>query len=84
MRARLIEALMCDFAINSDEIIEGFGTTRAQLEKMYRQASEAFPDMVRITSEGIEIVHEGRPLTRMIARTFDTYEMSENSHSGAI
>jgi oxygen-independent coproporphyrinogen-3 oxidase len=51
---------------------------------MYRQASEAFPDMVRITSEGIEIVHEGRPLTRMIARTFDTYEMSENSHSGAI
>lgn len=84
MRSRLIEALMCDFAINSDEIIETFGTSRAALNKMYRQTAEAFPDMVRITAQGMEIVHEGRPLTRMIARTFDTYEMSEKSHSAAI
>ena len=84
MRSRLIEALMCDFSINSDEIIEGFGTTRAKLDGMYRQAAEAFPEMVRITPEGMEIVQQGRPLTRMIARIFDTYEMSENSHSAAI
>ncbi len=84
LRSRLIEALMCDFRIDSAEICDSFGTSRAQLDSMYRRTAEAFPDMIRITPQGMEIVNEGRPLTRMIARSFDTYEMSESSHSAAI
>jgi oxygen-independent coproporphyrinogen-3 oxidase len=40
--------------------------------------------MVAITPTGFEITPDGRPLTRMIARAFDAYEMSAQSHSVAI
>ena len=84
LRARMIEALMCDFRIDTAEILESFDVSHQTLHTMYTSAAEAFPEMMRITSDAMEIVHEGRPLTRMIARSFDTYELSENRHSGAI
>ena len=84
LRARLIEALMCDFRIDSAEIVESFGTDPQKLTGLYRAAEEAFPGMVARDDTGFEIRPEGRPLARLIARAFDEYEMRAEGHSSAI
>lgn len=84
MRGRLIEALMCDFRISSAEITARFGISGAELQKMYSAAADAFPDMLQITQDGLFIPEGSRPLTRMIARAFDAYDMSKAGHSAAI
>ena len=82
-RARMIEMLLCDFAILTAPIVEDYGVDRARIATLYRNAANAFPDMVRITDEGFEITDAGRPLARMIARAFDGYEMRAEGHSAA-
>jgi oxygen-independent coproporphyrinogen-3 oxidase len=84
LRSRLIEALMCDFRIDNAEITASFGISAEGLKRLYRVAADTFGDMVAITPTGFEITPDGRPLTRMIARAFDAYEMSAQSHSVAI
>ena len=82
-RARMIEALMCDFRIDSAEM-RGLGLSDADLARLYAPVKERFGAMVRITPQGFDIPEEGRPLTRMIARMFDAYEMQAAGHSPAI
>ncbi len=84
LRARLIEALMCDFHIDSAEIRQSFGLSEAQLRALYQGAAEAFPAMVDWDDSGFSIRPEGRPLARLIARAFDAYEMQADGHSSAI
>ena len=84
LRARLIEALMCDFRIDSDEIRDGFGISDQKLEGLYREAEQAFPAMVSWNAQGFTVRPEGRALARLIARAFDEYEMREEGHSSAI
>ncbi|WP_116133659.1 oxygen-independent coproporphyrinogen III oxidase [Tropicimonas sp. IMCC34043] len=84
MRARLIEALMCDFRIDRAEILRDFDITGDRLDGMFCDVRQRFGDFVQITAEGFEIPPEGRPLTRMIARSFDSYEMAQMGHSHAI
>ena len=40
--------------------------------------------MVRVGPEGLFVPEEARPLTRMIARTFDAYDLSKAGHSPAV
>ena len=84
LRARLIEALMCDFHIASAEILDAGLADQATLDTLYRTASDAFPGMVHHDATGFEILPPGRPLTRLIARAFDAYEMQADGHSSAI
>ncbi len=84
LRARLIEALMCDFRIDAGEIRNRFGTRQSKLDAMFAEAGRAFPGLLQITPEGLFIPPEARPLTRMIARSFDTYDLSKAGHSSAI
>ncbi len=84
LRARLIEALMCDFRIDRNEIQGGFGLSEAELDTLLKDAAAEFPKMTRISPDGFEILPEARPLTRMIARSFDAYEMKAEGHSSAI
>lgn len=84
LRARMIEALMCDFRIDAEEICRSFGLGRAQLEEYFAPVSKEFGDMVRIDDGGLEIPVESRPLTRMIARLFDAYAITAGSHSHAV
>lgn len=84
LRARLIEMLMCDFRIDTAMICQEFSMIPAQVEALYRPALDVFAEMVTVTSDGFDIRMEGRPLTRMIARSFDDYEMREEGHSSAI
>ncbi|RMA40812.1 oxygen-independent coproporphyrinogen III oxidase [Rhodophyticola porphyridii] len=84
LRSRMIEMLMCDFRIESAELLERFDLTPQRLRTFYADAAEAFPGMVRFDADGFDILPEGRPLSRIIARAFDEYEMQADGHSSAI
>lgn len=84
MRARIIEALMCDFTVSRAEIERDFDVTPDRLDLLFQAAADAFPGMVRLGPEGLTIPQHGRPLTRMIARAFDAYDQTKAQHSAAI
>jgi oxygen-independent coproporphyrinogen-3 oxidase len=84
LRSRLIESLMCDFRIDAQEIMQRFGMGRDALFDMFRNANHAFENILEITEEGLFIPKNVRPLTRLIARSFDNYELSKLGHSSAI
>ncbi|MBY6160709.1 oxygen-independent coproporphyrinogen III oxidase [Mameliella alba] len=84
LRSRLIEALMCDFRIDAHEIQRDFNVARDVLFRMFREANSRFENMLEVTEDGLFIPREARPLTRMIARGFDTYDLSKAGHSSAI
>ena len=84
LRGRMIEALMCDFRIDSHELTKQFGVTASKLNDLYQRAERDFPGLLRVTEAGIYIPQEARALTRMIARSFDAYDLSKAGHSSAI
>jgi oxygen-independent coproporphyrinogen III oxidase len=84
LRARIIEALMCDFRVLRAELLADHDTTAARIEAMFQVAKAEFGDMLRLTDEGLFIPERARPLTRMIARAFDSYDTAQAKHSAAI
>ncbi|MDE3238498.1 MAG: oxygen-independent coproporphyrinogen III oxidase [Paracoccaceae bacterium] len=84
LRGRIIEALMCDFRVSSAEILRDFNVTPGALNEMYSRAMDAFPRMLALDQGGLSIPEHARPLTRMIARAFDAYDLSKAGHSSAI
>ena len=84
LRARLIEALMCDFEVSTEELVRDFAADREELAAMFKACADHFGDMVQLSDEGLRIPMKGRPLTRMIARHFDAYDLSKAGHSSAI
>ena len=84
LRSRLIEALMCDFRIDTAEIRESFGMSQPELMKLLRRTADAFEGLLDLTPEALFIPPEARPLTRMIARSLDAYELDKAGHSSAI
>ncbi|SFT36610.1 oxygen-independent coproporphyrinogen-3 oxidase [Sedimentitalea nanhaiensis] len=84
LRARLIEALMCDFHIDRDEITSRFAITQHELGEIFDTVDRAVPGVLSITRDGLMIPPAARPLTRIIARAFDAYDLSNAGHSSAI
>jgi oxygen-independent coproporphyrinogen-3 oxidase len=84
LRARIIEALMCDFQVSRAELLRDFDVTPARIEAMFQRAAGEFGDMVRVTDEGFFIPERARALTRIIARAFDAYDHAKAKHSSAI
>lgn len=84
LRARLIEAVMCDFRISSAEITRDFDISATELQKMFMQVDQSFEQTLSVTDEGLFIPPEARALTRMVAREFDAYDLSKAGHSSAI
>ncbi|MDT8857199.1 oxygen-independent coproporphyrinogen III oxidase [Paracoccaceae bacterium Fryx2] len=84
LRARIIEALMCDFKVNRAELLRDYDTTAERVDQLFRTAAAAFPDMVTVDATGFNIPPLSRPLARMIARSFDAYDQSKAQHSTAI
>lgn len=84
LRARIIEALMCDFFVSRAELLRAYDVTPSRVDALFQVAATEFGDMVRVTDEGFFIPDRARPLTRMIARTFDAYDSAKAQHSSAI
>ncbi|WP_374633096.1 oxygen-independent coproporphyrinogen III oxidase [Paracoccus sp. (in: a-proteobacteria)] len=83
-RSRMIEALMCDFEIRTDEFIRDHGLTPERLQQIFAPVIARFGDMVECDASGLRIPLRGRSLTRMIAQMFDAYDMAPSGHSSAI
>jgi oxygen-independent coproporphyrinogen-3 oxidase len=83
LRGRMIEALMCDFHIDRAEILRGHAITPDRLEGLFADVARAFAGMVEVSAEGFSIPPDARPLTRVIARGFDAYDMAKTGHSVA-
>lgn len=84
VRARIIEALMCDFSVSRSHLIHDLGADPVALQAMFETAASAFPGMVALDGTGLRILQQARPLTRMIARAFDAYDSTKAQHSAAI
>lgn len=84
LRARIIEALMCDFAVSSRELSAEFGATADALRQMFEEVNRAFDGLLEVSDRGLSIPEGARPLTRMIARAFDSYDTAGAGHSSAI
>ena len=83
LRARIIEALMCDFTVEQAELA-GFGIAPDKVEALLAKVAAAFDGMVVLDDAALTILPKGRPLARMIARGFDAYDQSKAQHSAAI
>lgn len=84
-RARMIEALMCDFRIDASEMHRRFGLDSRKLQEIFAPVIARFGKMVSVGTDGsVEISPNARPLTRMIARMLDSYDMAAAGHSPAI
>lgn len=84
LRARIIEALMCDFKVDRTELLHDFFTTPEAVDAMFQSAKAIFGDMVTVSEAGLSIPPRARPLTRMIARAFDAYDHAKAQHSAAV
>lgn len=84
LRARIIEALMCDFEVRTADLIHDFGADPGYLAGLFAPVAERFAGFVRLGPEGLTILPEGRPLTRMVAAAFDGYAMAPAGHSTAV
>jgi oxygen-independent coproporphyrinogen-3 oxidase len=84
LRARIIEALMCDFHVSRAELERDFDTPPAQIEAMFTAAVATFGDMLTLDADGLSIPLRARPLTRIIARAFDAYDHAKAQHSAAV
>ena len=84
LRSRLIEALMCDFRIETAEMVERFDITPGAMRAILDKAAADFPGLLVVNSDGLFVPQEARALTRMIARSLDAYDLSKAGHSSAI
>jgi len=84
LRSRMIEALMCDFRIDSADIQARFGVSAAEVKRLFDRTLAEFPGVLDVSSGVLCIPADARPLTRMIARSFDAYDLSKAGHSSAI
>ncbi|MGB1034620.1 MAG: coproporphyrinogen III oxidase, partial [Primorskyibacter sp.] len=84
LRARMIEALMCDFRISTTEIHETFGIPVPELATWFARINRQFEGLLNVTEDGVFVPGPVRPLLRMIARELDAYDLSKAGHSSAI
>lgn len=84
LRARIIEALMCDFRVERAELLRDYEVSPEQIDAMLQTAVDAFGKMVVLDDIGLSIPMQSRPLTRMVARAFDAYDHGKAQHSAAV
>lgn len=83
LRGRIIEALMCDFRVERAELL-AMGATASRIDALFSAAAAQFDGMVEVNDRAFIIPDRARPLARMIARAFDTYDQSKAKHSAAV
>lgn len=84
LRARMIEMLMCDFRIDTAALTHGYGAAQADIMALLTQTNAAFDGILTVDEAGLFVPPDARPLTRMIARSFDAHALSAAGHSSAI
>lgn len=83
LRARAIEMVMCDFRLDLGAMRQAFGPRTEVLRADMTRTAERFGDLVRLDGDVLEILPEGRALTRIIASAFDAYNDTGARYSQA-
>ena len=84
LRARMIEMLMCDFRVDTAELVRAFDVRAGDLRAWFDRINREFENLLVVDETGLFVPPDARALTRMIARSFDAYELSKAGHSSAI
>ena len=84
LRARIIEALLCNFEVDFNAIAAQFDTDPAILTGWAAGLEQALPGTTEMTGHRLTIIESARPLARIIARHFDAYDMNASGHSQAV
>ena len=84
LRGRLIEALMCDFRISAQEICRDYDVSPCEVQGLFHRTNAQFDGLLSVSDDVLFIPEAVRPLTRMIARSLDLYDLSKAGHSSAI
>jgi oxygen-independent coproporphyrinogen-3 oxidase len=84
LRGRIIEALMCDFRVRQDDLARDFGLSAARWAELVAPVADRFRGFVEVEGGVLAILPRGRPLTRMIAASFDAYAAAPAGYSSAI
>ena len=79
----IIAALLCQFQIHISDICDKHEIPPTALIDQFEKVNARFDNLVNVNETGLIIPHEARPLTRMIAREFDTYSLADTGHSYA-
>ena len=84
VRNRAIEALMCDFALNLEELKASFGDFAKPIKADCKRLAKKHRGFVEFKGGRFTILPAGRPLTRIIASGFDAFNAPSDRHSRAI
>jgi oxygen-independent coproporphyrinogen III oxidase len=84
LRSRMIEELMCMFAVDLETLEAEFDSVPVDLRPELQQVQQKFAPYVTLDGTRFAITPQGQSLTRMIAREFDAYSMDAAGHSLAI
>ncbi|MGQ0610162.1 MAG: oxygen-independent coproporphyrinogen III oxidase [Paracoccaceae bacterium] len=83
LRARAIEMLLCDFALDLPALRARFGGAAEALLPTLRQIGDDFGDLVTLGAAGLALSPPGRPLARIIAQRLDAHSGIEARYSRA-
>lgn len=83
LRARAVEMLLCDFAIDQRTLARRFGGAATALLPLHAEVAARFDGAVALTGTGLAVTERGRPLVRLIAQVYDAYEVAGARYSRA-
>lgn len=84
LTARMIEQLMCGFAIDAEALAVEFPDQRATVVGAVAALVTAYPDACRSDGTGVQIADGFAPLVRVMAGHLDRYRTEQVAHSSAI
>ncbi|QQA42720.1 oxygen-independent coproporphyrinogen III oxidase [Pelagovum pacificum] len=84
VRSAMIEAIMCNFAIDLQALAAETGAPVAALRKIADPLLQQFPDHVVSRGDRIEIARDGFLIARLVAQHIDAYSLPEGRHSQAL
>ncbi len=85
VRARIIEALMCDFAADPQAIAAELGVNERFADELAQLAPLVDQGIARIERGRVMVTEMGRPFVRLVAAAFDAYlRRTARRHSVAV
>lgn len=84
IRGAIIEALMCDFEVDLEQLSAALGLKPSDLHQRLKPVADSFAQVVSLTPRRFTILPDGHPLARVIAKGLDPYESEKTGHSPAI
>lgn len=84
LTARMIEQLMCRFAIDTEALSAEFPDQSATVAQAVAALVTTFPDACNSDGTGVQIADGFAPLVRVMAGHLDRYRAGQMAHSSAI